>query len=164
MAEEMSQLSIWVEQANPEDADEVALLIGRLLSEIMQEIGARVFDFDSKKSTAQLRHFIDIGRYAAFVAHNHDNRFIGVITLSESCALYAGGIFGTIPEFYVAPEWRSQGVGAALADAARAYARYRGWIRLEVTPPPLPQFARTLAFYERLGFSVTGGRKLKLDV
>lgn len=30
-------------------------------------------------------------------------------------------------------------------------------------PPftPLPEFARTLAFYKREGFSVTGGRKLK---
>jgi len=26
---------------------------------------------------------------------------------------------------------------------------------------PLPQFERTLGFYEREGFTVTGGRKLK---
>lgn len=27
--------------------------------------------------------------------------------------------------------------------------------------PPLPHFDKTLAFYEREGFAVTGGRKLK---
>jgi len=37
-----------------------------------------------------------------------------------------------------------------------------GWKRLEVTTPPLPQFDNTLAFYEREGFAITGGRKLKL--
>jgi len=37
-----------------------------------------------------------------------------------------------------------------------------GWTRLEVTTPPLPQFDKTLAFYTREGFSITGGRKLKV--
>jgi hypothetical protein len=30
-----------------------------------------------------------------------------------------------------------------------------------VTTPPLPQFDRTLAFYAKQGFAITGGRKLK---
>ena len=33
---------------------------------------------------------------------------------------------------------------------------------LEVTTPPLPQFDKTLAFYEREAFAITGGRKLKV--
>ncbi len=37
----------------------------------------------------------------------------------------------------------------------------RGGNRLEATTPPLPQFDKTLAFYVREGFFVTGGRKLK---
>lgn len=44
---------------------------------------------------------------------------------------------------------------------ARALATTRDWRRLEVTTPPLPEFDRTLAFYEREGFSITGARKLK---
>ena len=39
----------------------------------------------------------------------------------------------------------------------------RGWTRLEVTTPPLPQFDRTLAFYEREGFAISGGCKLKIS-
>lgn len=34
--------------------------------------------------------------------------------------------------------------------------------RLEVTTPPLPQCDRTLAFYRREGFGISGGRKMKM--
>jgi hypothetical protein len=45
--------------------------------------------------------------------------------------------------------------------AAKEFGVKRGWRRLEVTTPSLPEFNRTLGFYERQGFSVTGGHKLK---
>jgi GNAT superfamily N-acetyltransferase len=48
-----------------------------------------------------------------------------------------------------------------LLDAARQYAVQQGWKRIDVTTPPLPAFQSTLAFYEREGFTITGGRKLK---
>jgi len=92
------------------------------------------------------------------------DRLIGLLALSECRALYAGGRFGIIPELYVSPERRSQGVGGALVNEAKRVARSNGWARLEVTTPPLPQFERTLAFYERQGFSVSGGRKMKVSV
>ena len=72
------------------------------------------------------------------------------------------GPFGTIPELYVRPAFRSSQVGATLVAEAKQVAHSRGWTRLEVTTPPLPQFDRTLAFYERQGFSISGGRKMKL--
>ncbi len=33
-----------------------------------------------------------------------------------------------------------------------------------MTTPPLPPFEKTLAFYEREGFAIAGGRKLKMDM
>jgi hypothetical protein len=48
-----------------------------------------------------------------------------------------------------------------LLEQAVAFGASRGWTRVEVTTPPLPQFEKTLAFYEREGFAITGGRKLK---
>ena len=36
--------------------------------------------------------------------------------------------------------------------------------RLEVTTPPLPEFERTLSFYETNNFEISGGRKLKTDI
>ncbi len=68
------------------------------------------------------------------------------------------------PEFYVRPAHQSNGVGTTLLKEARRLGQLRGWRRLEVTTPPLPQFERTLVFYQREGFSISGGRKLKLEV
>ncbi len=48
-----------------------------------------------------------------------------------------------------------------VAYAGQESTTHRGWKRLEVTTPPLPQFDNTLAFYRREGFAITGGRKLK---
>jgi GNAT superfamily N-acetyltransferase len=59
------------------------------------------------------------------------------------------------------PPFRANGVGTLLLNAAAELARKRRWNRLEVCTPPLPEFDRSLAFYERHGFEITGGRKLK---
>ena len=87
---------------------------------------------------------------------------MGCLTLTENRALYAEGAFGIIPEMYVRPAFRSRAVGAMLLAEAKQVARLRRWTRLEVTTPPLPQFDRTLAFYERQGFNISGGRKMKV--
>lgn len=48
--------------------------------------------------------------------------------LNECTAIYAGGKFDEISEFYVAPRHRSAGVGALLVDAAADFGRNRaGW-------------------------------------
>jgi hypothetical protein len=51
-----------------------------------------------------------------------------------------------------------------LLSEAKRLGQEKGWTRLEVITPPLPQFDRTMAFYEREGFSISGGRKLKLEL
>lgn len=53
---------------------------------------------------------------------------------------------------------------AFVCEQAKYFGISRGWTRLEVTTPPLPQFDKTLAFYERQGFAISGGRKLKLTL
>lgn len=67
-------------------------------------------------------------------------------------------------ELYVCPSYRSQGIGKMLMQSVKDFADERGWKRLEVTTPPLPQFDATLSFYEREGFEISGGRKLKVVV
>jgi GNAT superfamily N-acetyltransferase len=154
-----------IRAAGPDDADTVAALVGELLAEIITTIGVHAFDYDLPESRVRARDWLARGVYWAYVACTPDGtQPLGCITLYESHALYAAGTFGTIPEFYVRPAARSQGVGRALLDQARAHARTHGWKRLEVTTPPLPQYARTLAFYESQGFAVTGGRKMKVLV
>lgn len=137
-------------------------MVGELLEEIMLVIGEQAFNFDVADTVSRLGDFIESERYFVFVAHSGEGKPAGFIALCESCALYAEGVFGTIPELYVRPEFRNCGLGRSLVSEAKAFGFSNGWKRLEVTTPPLPQFQSTLVFYEREGFAVTGGRKLKV--
>jgi GNAT superfamily N-acetyltransferase len=154
--------NIAIERATAGDSGEIAAMLGELLSEITNAIGVQAFNFDLEETTKRLKDFLDREQYFVFVARNDGRNAVGFVALYESHALYAEGTFGTIPELYVRPEYRSNHVGLRLMSEARSFGTSRGWKRLEVTTPPLPHFDRTLAFYEREGFAVTGGRKLKL--
>jgi len=111
------------------------------------------------------RELLEAGHYRVLLARDGDHgAVLGFATLCESHALYAGGRFGIIQEFYVRPDHRSQRIGARLLEAAAGHARKNGWQRLELCTPPLPAFDRTLAFYRQNGYQVTGGRKMKLAI
>ena len=151
-----------IQQAIAGDAQEVAVMVGELLTEIMNAIGVQAFNFDLAETTSRLKDFLDRAKYFVFVARSGSGSLSGFIALYESYALYAEGAFGTIPELYVRPKYRADGLGLHLVSRAKSFGASRGWTRLEVTTPPLPQFDRTLAFYEREGFAISGGRKLKV--
>ena len=151
-----------VQKATASDAPEVAKMVGELLAEIMNAISIQAFNFDLAEATSRLTDFLNQEKYFVFVARSATGNPAGFIALYESYALYAEGAFGTIPELYVRPEHRANGLGLHLVSQAKAFGSSRGWTRLEVTTPPLPQFDRTLAFYEHEGFAISGGRKLKV--
>lgn len=151
-------------KATASDVPEVAEMVGELLAEIMNAIGIQAFNFDLAETASRLTDFLNQEKYFVFVARSASGNPAGFIALYESYALYAEGAFGTIPELYVRPEHRTNGLGLHLVSQAKALGSSRGWTRLEVTTPPLPQFDRTLAFYEREGFAISGGRKLKVSL
>ncbi len=153
-----------IQQAISGDAQDVAVMVGGLLTEIMNAIDVQVFNFNLDETTLRLKDFIDREKYFVFFARSRSGSPAGFIALYESYALYAEGAFGTIPELYVRPEYRAQRLGLRLVSQAKSFGASRGWKRLEVTTPPLPQFDRTLAFYEREGFAISGGRKLKVSL
>ncbi|HEX6733304.1 MAG TPA: GNAT family N-acetyltransferase [Azonexus sp.] len=152
-----------IHKATVQDAPQVAEMVGELLVEIMTAIGIQAFNFDLPKTVDRLVDFINHEKYFVFVARDGASP-VGFVALHESYALYAEGAFGTIPELYVRPAYRSKQLGLQLLSRAKAFGRSRNWTRLEVTTPPLPQFDKTLAFYEREGFSISGGRKLKVSL
>jgi GNAT superfamily N-acetyltransferase len=156
-------MSIQIAQARPEDADSVATLVGELLHEIMASVEDKVFAFYHDDTVVRARSWLEDGLYTVLLAYEGSEP-VGFLALYQSYALYTEGTYGTIPEFYVRPGHRSKGIGASLLEQARRLGHSRGWRRLEVTTPPLPQFDRTLAFYQREGFSISGGRKLKLEL
>lgn len=136
-------------------------MVGELLAEIMSAIGVQAFNFDLSETTERLSNFIEQEKYFVFLAREEGGHPVGFVSLYESYALYAEGVFGTIPELFVRPEFRSQNVGSLLLNHAKSFGKNMGWKRLEVTTPPLPQFDKTLAFYQRESFAITGDRKLK---
>ena len=150
-----------VQMASPGDAAEIAQQVGALLGEIMDATGQKAFNFKFEDARSRLSDFLRQGKYFALVTRMESGEISGFVTMYESFAIYAEGAFGTIAELFVRPEYRSRSIGRHLCEAAKELGAKRGWRRLEVTTPPIPEFDRTLGFYERQGFSVTGGRKLK---
>jgi GNAT superfamily N-acetyltransferase len=158
-------MQIRIDHAQPDDASVIAQMVGELLREIMAAIGTQAFGFDREETEARARSWMTDGRYRVLLARDADGgEPLGFLALYESFALYAEGSFGTIPELFVRPAYRSNGIGAALLSEAKRAGKAKGWRRLEVTTPPLPPFDRTLAFYQQQGFSISGGRKLKVEL
>ncbi|HEX5330182.1 GNAT family N-acetyltransferase [Sulfuricurvum sp.] len=154
--------TITIERAKHDQTDEIAILVGDLLQEIMDRIGINIFHFDLEETQERLADFIESEKNFVFIAIDGvSNQIIGFVSSYEGYALYAEGAFGTMAELYVKPSYRSQGIGKMLIQALKEFGDQRGWKRLEVTTPPLPQFDATLSFYEREGFEISGGRKLK---
>jgi GNAT superfamily N-acetyltransferase len=171
-----------IEIAQASETDIVLMLIEALLVELGEE-GQEFARIDGLKLRDDLQREMAAadaagckpdgvsGRFLALLARDESGTAVGVLTLSASFAVYAGGEYGVIDEMYVLPEWRSQGVGRALVDAAVGIARQRGWFRLDVTGPNAaggldaagaPRAGDpALHFYLGLGFEPTG-QKLRL--
>ena len=158
-------MQLRIDHGEPSDAPIIAQMVGELLQEIMAMVGTRSFGFHQEETEARARSWMTEGKYSVLLARDGAQPDpLGLLALYESYALYSEGAYGTIPEFYVRQPYRSQGVGAALLMEAKGVGRSKGWTRLEATTPPLPQFDRTLVFYQQQGFSISGGRKLKVDL
>ena len=153
--------TITIHRATGDEAHVVAKFVEKLLEEIMQKINTNAFNFDLEQTTKRLEEFIESEKNFVFVAKEQE-KIRGIITIYESFALYAEGAFGTIAELFVCPKYRSQGIGKMLVEKVKVFGNERGWSRLEVTTPPLPEFDETLSFYEKEAFEITGGRKMKI--
>ena len=94
----------------------------------------------------------------AFLAINNTEKVVGILTLGESGAIYAGGKFGVIHEFYIDSGLRSQGIGKLLVEKAKQKSLDLNWNRLEVGAPPSPAWDRAKDFYLREGFQEIGPR------
>ncbi|MCF8068061.1 MAG: GNAT family N-acetyltransferase [Desulfobacterales bacterium] len=147
---------IKIRLAQPSEAE----IVGKMAYEMECEL------WPEQKDTLDRTRFIDAAKklsennagYWAFLAIAEDDEIVGILTLNECSAIYAGGKFGEIPEIYVSKSKRSAGVGAMLVDAASEFGRKLGWPFLEVGAPGLPKWQRTVDFYRRKGFREIGPR------
>lgn len=129
-------------------------IVAEMLANLFEEVGHTL----TASEIADM--FVEIDEdphHSTLLAFNDDEEAVGILTVAESLALYAGGRIGVINELYVVPPYRSEGVGKVLLDAAKELAEDRGWQRLEVTTPG-EQYEKTLRFYEREGFMPIGPR------
>jgi GNAT superfamily N-acetyltransferase len=148
--------------AHEQDLPIVLGLVGELLAELGEE-GDEFAGTPAAKLLADASHALGSGRFLALLARGESDAPLGVLTLSVSFAVYAGGEYGVIDEMYVCPEARGQGIGRRLVEEALRVARDRGWFRLDVTAPEAARHRRVVEFYEKLGFEFTGP-KLRLLV
>ena len=153
-------MSIVVREAGLDDAASVAALAHALVCEISPP-GSKQPDLGRYGSAAADLLARQEG-YWALLAEDSEGATLGLITLNECAAIYAGGLFGEIAELYVPPAQRSKGIAAALIEEAIAFARQRGWPRLEVGAPALPDWQRTVDFYRKQGFIDVGPRLKRL--
>jgi len=148
---------IRIVRATELDFETVLALVDQLYREL-SEGADNPESLDRDRVIPQLRAAGD--QFAAFLALDGGDGALGVVTLAEAFAIYAGGRYGIIQELYVHPSHRSRGVGALLLDSVIAEARRRGWIRVDVAAQHEARWHRAVAFYQRNGF-VDTGRKLK---
>jgi GNAT superfamily N-acetyltransferase len=146
--------------ASVNDASVIGALVVDLTTEICELTNAAHFDIDLSSTIERCKSLINEGHYAAIIA-SHKDVPIAVVTLSETYALYAGGKIGVIQEFYVAPDFRASGLGSMLIEQVKAYGHQHEWSCIELCTPPLPEFERTLNFYQKNGLTPVGGRKMR---
>jgi GNAT superfamily N-acetyltransferase len=146
--------------ARDDDLDIVVALVTELLGELGAE-GREFAGIDTTELEAVLGEGLVSGRFIALLARDDSSEALGVLTLSETFAIYAGGRYGVIEEMYVRPAFRERGVGRALLERAVTVAADRGWRRLEVTAPEDDAGSGAARFYQRRGFRFSGS-KLRL--
>ncbi|MCI2283952.1 GNAT family N-acetyltransferase [Colwellia sp. MSW7] len=145
--------------AKLEDSEVIGSLVVDLTNEICKLTKAQHFDISLSSTIKRCRELIRDGHYVAIIGEYHNNP-VAVVTFTEAYALY-GGKIGVIQEFYVSPEFRASGVGSMLIEQVKKYGKQNDWSCIELCTPPLPEFERTLNFYQKNGLIPVGGRKMR---
>ncbi len=147
-------MSSWkIEQLNLEKDLEPALTFAEMLLLELEDTRSTA-PFNRKKVSTDLEKNRD--KFSVFVARDEQGSGVGLLTLVESFAIYANGSYGVINELYIAPRYRSKGVGKALLDSVKEFGSKKGWKRIDVTAPEGKKWKRTVEFYLREGFEHTG--------
>jgi GNAT superfamily N-acetyltransferase len=153
-------MNISFRKATVNDSEMVASLVVELTTEICHLTHTTHFDINQHDTTKRCESLIKNGHYRVIIA-SQNNTPIAMVTLTETYALYAGGKIGVIQEFYVVPEFRDSGVGSQLIEQVKSHAKHHNWSCIELCTPPLPEFERTLNFYQKNGLNPVGGRKMR---
>jgi GNAT superfamily N-acetyltransferase len=110
--------------------------------------GSRPAAWDERRAAVALRQAIDSHDACVLIAED-DGTLIGFCTGYQDIHSVRFGYRAWVEDLAVDPERRSQGIGKALLDAAKAWARERGATHLELDSAEARPDAHR--FYEREG-------------
>ena len=111
--------------------------------------GARPSVWDERRAAVALRGAIESHDACVLVAEAGDGALIGICTAYQDLHSVRFGYRAWVEDLAVDPGRRSEGVGKALLDAAKAWARERGATHLELDSAEARSDAHR--FYEREG-------------
>lgn len=94
--------------------------------------GSRPPDWDAARAAVGLEQAINSRDSAVLVAADHAGGLIGLCTAYQDLHSIRFGYRAWIEDLVVDPRHRSRGVGKALLDAAKGWARERGAMHLEL--------------------------------
>ncbi|MDD3731202.1 MAG: GNAT family N-acetyltransferase [candidate division Zixibacteria bacterium] len=134
-----------------------APIVMKLVNKLLAELRGHSVTMDETALIDKTKTFLKNKQVIALLLTTEGSD-IGLITISPCKAIRTEGEYGIIQEFYIEPEFRSKGYGKELLEKAYHIARTKKWPRLEVGAPSLPQWERTLKFYEKNGFEQCGPR------
>ena len=140
----------------------VADLVAELLIDFNNKSTSN-FSVDKTELKKTTRNLIKRNNYGAFIAYDSESNPKGLITVAEAYAIYNGGDFGVITEFYVDRKSRSKGIGKMLLQSVFDFSNSMNWTKVEVGAPNEEEWPRTIKFYERNGFKQKGP-KLRIDL
>lgn len=122
----------------------------------MEELGYRVTGESIQTKLAMIRESTDDAVLVAVTGTD----VVGCISLHAMLMFHVQGKLGRITSLVVTSHVRSQGVGAALLEAAHRWFELAGCTKFELTSGD--QRARAHAFYESHGYR-RGGQRFSRD-
>lgn len=109
--------------------------------------GSRPRAWDERRAAVALRQAIESHDACVLVAEAPEGELVGICTAYQDLHSVRFGYRAWVEDLAVDPEHRSAGIGKALLDAAKAWARERGATHLELDTGEAREDAQR--FYER---------------
>ena len=137
-------MSVEIRAAEPADVERLPALYEWLFA----PPGSQPDDWDPRRAVVALRSAVDSHDACVLVADD-DRELVGICTVYQDLHSVRYGYRAWVEDLAVCPARRSEGIGKALMDAAKDWARERGATHLELDSA----LARTDAhrFYDREG-------------
>jgi ribosomal protein S18 acetylase RimI-like enzyme len=140
-----------IRSAQPDDVGTILELSARLYSEDGETL------FDEGRASTALDAMLDSEDLGVVLVAEKRGEVAGFLVLVWGFSLESGGRDAFVDELYVAPEWRSAGIGTALMRAAETASERAGARVVHLVVEGSNVGARR--FYRRLGYT---GREIGL--